>query len=110
MVEAILCQFGGLALKKQSFLFLSLGLLTLEAPKYHVRPPTTLLKKACEKVLNPQPFGLNEATFDPPAETLAVEHHGCHMENCPAKPCLSFDHKILKYNEMGVVLQHSGLR
>ena len=55
----------------------------LVAPNYHARPPTTLFKKACKKVLNPQLSHLNEAIFDP-AQVLA--------------------HKTLRYNQMGIVL------
>ena len=86
MVEAILCQFGGLALMT---LEVSCSCL-LVAPNYHARPPTTLFKKACKKVLNPQLSHLNEAIFDPPAEPLTEEHHGGHIQNCPAKLCPSF--------------------
>ena len=73
----------------ETFLFLSLGLPTFVTPNYHIRPPATLFKKACEKVLNPWPSHLNEAIFDPPAEPLIEEHHGGHTENCPAKLCPS---------------------
>ena len=73
----------------ESFLFLSLGLPTFVTPNYHIRPPATLFKKACEKVLNPWLSHLNEAIFDPTAEPLIEEHHGGHTENCPAKLCPS---------------------